>query len=136
MSESGEVLLVAGMGVLAYGLLLGVPLAGTRMKNPTGPPHLLKTHVEALIGGAILLALTSIAAYSTLPEAVELAAVGLFISGVVLSLTGGTVNWRSGTDDAFAARSAGFYLQATSGPLMVTGALLLATGVIAELFAG
>ncbi len=129
MDETGEVLLVAGMCVLVYGLLLGVPLAGARMKAPAAPHHLLKTHVEALIGSAILLALIPAAEYSTLPRAVELPASVLFISGVVLSLAGGTVNWRSATDDAFAARSAGFYLQAASGPMMVLGALLLAIGV-------
>ncbi len=130
METSGETLIVAGTLVLLYGFLLGIPMARARMAGPTAPRHLVNAHMEALIGGAILLALSFAAAYSTLASGLEILAAWLVIAGVVASLAGGTLNWLAGVDDQFASRSPGFMLQAAGGPAVVLGGLLFSFGVL------
>ena len=133
MESSVKILIVAGTLVLTYGFLLGIPMGQARMKGPTAPRHLVTTHLEALMAGAALLGLSVAASYSTLPSGLEALAAWLVVGGVALSLAGGTTNWLMKTDDPFAARSPGFYLQAASGPLMVLGGLLLSAGVLKAL---
>ncbi len=133
METSVETLIVAGTLVLLYGFLLGVPMAQARMAGPAAPRHLVTAHMEALIGGAILLALSIAASFSTLGKGFELLAVWLLIAGVVASLVGGTMNWLGKVDDQFAAKSPGFLLQAAGGPAIVLGGLLLTFGVLKAL---
>lgn len=130
MERSAEVLLVGGMLVLLYGFILGVPMAMARMKSPTAPRHLVNTHLEALMAGAALLGLSLAASYSTLGDGLERLAAWLLVAGSVSTLAGGTVNWLTKTDDAFAARSPGFYLQAVGGPVILLGGILMALGVL------
>ena len=47
-----------------------------------------------------------------------------------MSSVGGTLNWLAKAEDAFAARPAGWYFQASSGPLMVLGGIGLCVGVV------
>lgn len=129
METSAQTLLVSGMAAVFVGLLLGVPLGRERTRAPTASPHLVNTHLEALIGGATLLGLSVAAAFSELAAGLEVAAAWLLVGGVGLSIGGGTMNWLAATGDQFAARSPGFLLQATGGPLMLAGGAILAAGV-------
>lgn len=133
METSIEVLTVAGTLALTCGLLLGIPLAAVRMRSPTASRHLVHAHIEALVAGAALLALSIAAGYSTLADGAETLAAWLLTAGVAASLAGGTLNWLMGSGDQFAERTPGYYLQAVSGPLMVIGGLLLSAGVLKEL---
>lgn len=130
VERSAEALLVAGTLILVYGFILGVPMAQARMKSPTAPRHLVNTHLEALMAGAALLGLSFAASFSTLGSGLERIAAWLLVAGTVSTLAGGTVNWRTQADDQFAARSAGFYLQAAGGPMVLVGGVLLAMGVL------
>ena len=134
METSTETLIVAGTLVLTVGFLLGMPLARARMASPTASRHLVNTHLEALIAGGALLALSLAASYSTIAEAAEVVAAWLLIGGVSASLAGGVLNWLSDTEDQFAARTPGFLLQAISGPAIVVGGLLLSVGVLKAVF--
>ena len=123
-------MVVSGTLVLTYGLLLGIPMAVVRMKSPTAPRYLVSTHLEALMAGPALLAVTVAVRFSTLADTAEAAGVWALIAGIALSLAGGTLNWLAGSDDAFGERPAGWHLQALSGPLMVVGGLVLSSGVV------
>lgn len=129
-----QLLIVSGTLVLTYGLFLGIPMAASRMKSSKAPRHLVAAHLEALIAGPALLGSSVAAGFSRLPETIELAAACAFTAGVALSLAGGTLNWLAGADDAFAERPKGWYLQASSGPLMIVGGLVFSAGVVMALW--
>ena len=130
MERSAEVLLVGGTLVLLYGFILGVPMAQARMKSPTAPRHLVNTHLEALMAGPALLGLSLAASFSTLGSGLERLAAWLLVAGAVSTLSGGTLNWIQKTEDAFAAKTPGFYLQAVGGPVLLVGGVLLTLGVL------
>ena len=133
METSVKILIVTGVLVLTYGFLLGIPMGQARMKAPQAPRHLVNTHLEALIMGAILLGLSVAASFSTLPSGLEnTAAVLLAVAGVV-SLAGSTLNWQQKVDDPFAARSPGWPMQAASGPVNIVGIVLILIGVLKAL---
>lgn len=130
MERSAEVLLVGGTLVLLYGFILGVPMAQARMKSPTAPRHLVNTHLEALMAGPALLGLSLAASFSTLGSGLERLAAWLLVAGAVSTLSGGTLNWIQKTEDPFAAKTPGFYLQAIGGPVLLVGGVLLTLGVL------
>ncbi len=130
MESAIKVLVVAGTLSLTYGFLLGIPMARARMAAPQAPRHLVNTHLEALIAGAILLALTAAISFSTLAEGLETTAAVLVAVAVGLSTAGGTANWLQRIDDPFKERSPGFYLQAASGPINVLGIVIILIGVL------
>ena len=57
------------------------------------------------------------------------AAVIALVCGSVLFAAGATANWLMNVGDHFAARSQGWYLLAASGPLHLSGALVILVGV-------
>ena len=61
MTTAQSIFTVYGVAVLAYGFLLGVPLAAARMKPPQAPRHLVTTHLSAIIQGAVHLGLAFVA---------------------------------------------------------------------------
>jgi hypothetical protein len=132
--EAGvKALLVAGTLILTYGMLLGLPMAAARAKAPAAPRHLVTTHLEALISGGVLLALSAAVAFSSLPERLDFVAAILITGGVASTVAGGTLNWRMETGDTFAERSPGFLLQAVGGPVMLLGAVVVCVGVLKAL---
>lgn len=133
VETSLKILVVAGVASLTYAFLLGIPMARARMKSPTAPRHLVTTHLESLILGAILLGLTAALAFSTLAKGWENLAAWLLVGGGILSVAGGTLNWLQGVGDQFAARSPGFLLQAASSPLSVVGVVVVLAGVVKAL---
>ena len=129
MEGSVEVLIVAGTLITTYGFLLGIPFARARMRGPA-PRSLVNNHLEAMIGGAVLIALSVAAGYSTLDKGFELTAAWLLAIGVALAVAGGTLNWLMKTEDAFAQKPPGFYLQSASGPAISAGGVLMSIGVL------
>jgi hypothetical protein len=130
---SAEVLLVVGTLVLTYGFLLGIPFARARMKGPSAPRSLVNNHLEAMMGGSALIALSLAAGYSTLDKGFEQVAAWLLAIGVVAAVGGGTLNWLMKTEDAFAEKPPGFYLQSASGPAISAGGVLMSIGVLMAL---
>jgi hypothetical protein len=133
MELSAKVLLVGGTVSLGYGFLLGMPLSAIRMKAPGAPRHLVIAHLAAIIQGAVLIALSVAAGFSSLPSRVETLAASLLVAGCALFVSGAVANWLQGIGDHFAARSLGWKLLATSGPLNVSGIGILLARVVRAL---
>jgi len=125
-----EILVVSGTLSLVYTCLLGIAMGQVRMNAPQTPRHLVTTHIDGLIVGAIHLSLTVAIAFSPLPSWLETLAAIMLAAGAALSLSGGTLNWLSGVGDQFAAKNPGFILQALSGPITVIAMLILLAGVL------
>ncbi len=53
MTTAQSIFVVYGVVILAYGFVLGVPLAASRMKAPQASKHLVTTHLSAIIQGAV-----------------------------------------------------------------------------------
>jgi hypothetical protein len=130
METSRKVLLIGGTVSLTYGFLLGLPISVIRMRRPHAPRHLVTAHLAAIIQGAVLIALSTAAEFSTLPSGLETLAASLLVTGCVLFVAGAVANWLQAVEDHFAVRSTGWKLLATSGPLNIIGVLLLLAGVL------
>ncbi len=89
--------MVDGVVILAYGFVLGVPLAASRMKAPQAPKHLVTTHLSAIIQGAAHLGLAFAVGFTDLGSGWAVAAAWLIVAGSGFEIAGGTINWLSGT---------------------------------------
>jgi hypothetical protein len=125
-----KVLIVGGTAVLTYAFLLGFAMARERMRAPQAPRHLVNTHLEALMQGAILLGLVLALEFSTLPNKWESVAAWLLVGGSVLSLVGSTLNWLQAVGDPFAEKPPGFLLQSVAGPVLSVGIVIVLVGVL------
>ncbi|MFN0094681.1 MAG: hypothetical protein ACKVVT_07875 [Dehalococcoidia bacterium] len=133
MESAIKILIVTGTLSLTYAFLLGFAMAQARMKAPEAPRHLVTTHMEGLLVGAIHLGLTVAVGFSDLAKGLETVAAVLLGAGAALSLAGGTLNWRAAVGDQFAAKSPGYLLQAVSGPVNVVAILIVLVGVLGAL---
>ncbi len=133
METSQKVLLVGGMVSLTYGFLLGLPLTAIRTRQPQASRHLVTAHLAAIIQGAMLIALTVAASFSTMSSGVETLAACLLVGGCVLFVGGAVANWLQAVENHFASRSLGWRLLAASGPFNLIGILLLLAGVLKAL---
>lgn len=130
MTTAQNIFAVYGVAVLAYGFVLGVPLAGARMKAPQAPRHLVTTHVSAIIQGGVHFGLAFIAGVFVLEAGWANAAAWLIVTASALEIVGGTINWLSGTGDQFAEKSLGFRFNSLVGPPAIVGMVIVAVGVI------
>lgn len=133
MTSAQSIFVVYGVVVLAYGFVLGVPLAASRMKAAQAPKHLVTTHLSAIIQGAVHLGLAYALGFAELSVGFALAAAWLIVAGSGLELVGGTINWLSGTGDQFAEKSLGFRFNSLVGPPAIIGAVIVAVGVVRAL---
>lgn len=133
MTTAQSIFAVYGVFVLAYGFVLGVPLAASRMKAPRAPRHLVTTHLSAIIQGAVHLGLASIAGFFVLEAGWANAAAWLIVAASVFEIVGGTLNWLTGTGDQFAEKSLGFRFNSLVGPPAILGIVIVAIGVIRAL---
>lgn len=133
MDESSKILLVGGVVSLTYGFALGIPMAIIRTRRPQAPRHLVNAHLEAIIEGALLIALSIATEFSSLATPFETVAALLLVAGCVLSVAGSVANWLMTVDDPFAARSFGWKLQAASATMVVTGVVIILVGVLTAL---
>lgn len=125
-----RILVMGGMSVLAFGVLLGVPMAAARSKAPRAPRYLFAAHLAAIIQGGLLLALTIAVSFSNLSTVAETTAALLLVGGVVLFDLGLAANWLQGVEDAFEERSLGNKISAAGTPLVLVGTGILLYGVI------
>ena len=58
METAAKVLVVGGMSLLAYAFVTGYLLGRERQQNPVGPKYLILAHMEPLMQGTMMLALT------------------------------------------------------------------------------
>lgn len=133
MDSATRILLVGGMSVLAFGLLLGIPMAAARSQAPRAPRYLFAAHLAAIIQGGLLLALTIAVDVSPLPSSVETTAAALLVGGVVLFDLGLAFNWLQRVQDAFAEESLGNKVSALGTPLVLLGVGIVFYGVVAGL---
>ena len=125
--------MVYGVVALAYGFVLGVPLAASRMKAPQAPKYLVTTHLSAIIQGAVHLGLAYAVGFADLGTGWTVAAAWLIVAGSGLELVGGTINWLSETGDQFAEKSLGFRFNSLVGPPSIIGIVIVVVGVLRAL---
>jgi len=133
MFNSTEILILAGVFILTYGFLLGIPVAKARDKALRAPRYLMMAHLAALIQGAMLLALTIAFDFSTLASWVETVAASLFVLGVILFDLGLTLNWLRNIDDAFKEKSLGHKVSSAGTPFILIAAGVIFFGVLTSL---
>lgn len=133
MSTAQQLLIGYGVLALLYAVLLGVPLAGARMKAPAASRHLVTTHLSGLIQGAMHLGLAFAIAAVSFDSGWATAAAALLVAGSLFELAGGTANWLQGTGDQFAEKSIGFRLNSMTGPLIIPGVGIIAVAVLVKL---
>lgn len=133
MDTATRILILGGMFVLAFGLLLGIPMAVARKESPRAPRYLLAAHLAAIIQGGMLLALTIAVGFSSLSSGVETSAASLLVGGVVLFDVGLAANWLQGVQDGFGEGSLGNKISAAGTPLVLVGAGIVCYGVVAAL---
>jgi len=131
MSTAQTIVIVYGMLSIVGGMLLGLPLSTIRMSRPTAPRHLVTAHLSALIQGTMYLGLAAALGYATLTPWLLTGSACVLACGSALFVAGATANWLMNVGDHFAARSLGWYLLSLSGPLHLTGALVIFAGVTA-----
>jgi hypothetical protein len=130
---ASQILIVAGLIVLMYGFLLGIPMVMSREKASTAPRYLVAAHLAALIQGGMLLALTIAIDFSVLSSWIETVIAILFTGGVVLFDLGLTLNWLQRVEDSFAERSLGYRISSFGTPLVLISAGILLYGVLSAL---
>jgi hypothetical protein len=118
------------MVILAFGLLLGIPMALSRNKAARAPRYLLAAHLAAIIQGGLLLALTVAIEFSAISSGYETAAAVLLVAGMALFDLGLTTNWLQDVQDAFAEKSLGNKISAAGTPLVLVGAAIVLYGVV------
>lgn len=133
MEFASEILIVGGMCILAFGFILGIPMALAREKAPRAPRYLIAAHLAALIQGGMLLALTIAFDFSSLASWIETVAASLFVGGVVLFDLGLTINWLQNIEDAFGEKSLGYKISSAGTPLVLVSAGIVFYGVITAL---
>jgi len=133
VTTAQNVFVVYGVVILAYGFVLGVPLAASRTKAAQAPKHLVTTHLSAIIQGAVHLGLAFAVGFTDLSTGWAVAAAWLIVAGSALEIVGGTINWLSGTGDQFAEKSFGFRFNSLVGPPAITGIVIVIVGVIRAL---
>lgn len=133
MDTATRILVVGGMCVLAFGFLLGIPMARARSKAPRAPRYLFAAHLAAIIQGGLLLALTIAVGFAALPSAFAATAAAFLVGGVALFDLGLALNWFQGVEDAFAEGSLGNKVSTVGTPLVLIGTGIVLYGVVAAL---
>jgi len=133
VTTAQKILIISGAITVLYGMVLGVPLAGIRGRQPVAPRALVNAHLSALIQGAVQLGFAVAVGFADLTPWLATAGAALLAVGSLLETAGGTANWRQGVTDQFAQRSIGWRLNATSGPLSIAGAAIVAVGAVLAL---
>lgn len=133
MTTAQQILVEFGLVIGAYGLLLGIPMAGERRKNRHANKHLTDAHTASLMMAGMYLGLGFAAGESGFGSGLNTAAAILAVIGAGMIALGGTTNWLTGTDDQFAERSIGYMLNAAGGPPSIIGWGILAVGIITNL---
>lgn len=131
MDTTTKILIVGGVLNIAYGTLLGLPIALIRQNQPTYSRYLRLAHVSALLWGPILISLAAALPLSRLSDGLEQLAAWLLVAASILGATKDTLNWRLGITDEFAHRRSLPFLLGTLGAIgAVVGIVLISIGVV------
>ena len=131
-----KLLILGGVANLVLSFALGWLLSQHRMRGPMPPHHwLLVAHTVSLQEGVMLLGLAFAALFARLPDAAAVAAAALLVAASLFQDLSGIVNWRRGTGDQFAERSAGWKLASINAVLNSVGLVILVGGVVRGLLA-
>jgi hypothetical protein len=133
MSTAQNLLIGYGVLVLAYGFLLGVPIALVRMKTADVSRHLITTHLSGLMQGPIHFGLAFALGAVSFDSDLATGAAALIVAGSLAETAGGTLNWIQGTGDQFRERSMGFRVNSLTGLLAIPGVLIIVIGVLGRL---
>ena len=102
ITAAEKVLIAGGVLNLAYGVLLGYPIAVIRVRGaPATPKYLLAAHVGALLQAAVLLGLVWAARPSALGLGWQEVAAWLVVVSSALIAAKDTLNWLTGVQDEF-----------------------------------
>lgn len=129
MSTAQRVLLVYGTLSIVVGMSLGLPLSRIRMSHPAAPRHLLTAHLSSLMQGVMHLGLSVAVGFATFTPWVLTTSAVVLACGSVLFVAGASANWLMNVGDHFADRPLGWYLLSASGPLHLSGAIVILAGV-------
>lgn len=129
-----KVLIAGGVLNLAYGALLGYPIAVIRARGaPAAPKYLTTTHVGTLLHAAILLGLVWAARMSTLGPGWQNTAAWLVVASSALIAAKDTVNWLTGVKDEFRERPQNAPFAALAALAETAGIGIFVVGALAAL---
>ena len=130
MDTASKVLIVGGVMNLALSFVLGFLLSRQRLADPQKDARLLlQTHRVTLWEGFMLLGLVFAVQLSTLSPGLELGAAWLLVASAAFQDAGAITNWLRLTQDYFAERSLGLYLNVINAVLGTIGLAILIVGV-------
>lgn len=130
MSTAQEVVVTYGVLIIAWGMLLGIPLAAARRKAEHAPRYLVTSHLAALMQGAMHMGFFVAFGVADLSSGLATTAAWLLVIGSFLEAVGGAVNWLAGSKDQFADKNLGLALNSLSSPPALLGIVLLVVGVL------
>lgn len=130
MTTAQEVVVTYGVLIIAWGMVLGIPLAAARQKAEHAPRYLLSSHLAALMQGAMHMGFFVAFGVADLSSGLATAAAWLLVIGSFLEAVGGAANWLSGTRDQFADKNLGLKLNSLSSPPALVGIAILVVGVL------
>lgn len=131
MESAIQILVLGGMTLLAFGLLMGIPMILARSKAPRPPRYLFAAHLVAIIQGGLLLALTIALEAAALSAGWATATAAFLVGGMMFFTLGLAINWLQGIEDAFGENAIGGKVSAVGTPFVLGGAGILYVGVLA-----
>ena len=129
-STAQEIVVVYGVLIIAWGMVLGIPLAAARQSAAQAPRYLVTSHLAALMQGAMHMGFFVAFGVADLSSGVATTAACLLVVGSFLEAAGGAANWLAGTKDQFADKNLGLKLNSLSSPPALVGIVLLVVGVL------
>ncbi len=130
MTTAQEVVVTYGVLIIAWGMVLGIPLAAARQKAEHAPRYLLSSHLAALMQGAMHMGFFVAFGVADLSSGLATTATWLLVVGSFLEAAGGAANWLAGSKDQFADKNLGLKLNSLSSPPALVGIVLLVVGVL------
>ncbi len=110
VQTAAKILVLGGLGNLAYGLFTGMVIGAIRAKQPTVSKYLSLAHQGPLMWAPILFGLVVVLPLSNLSEGLESLAAGAMVVASALLNTKDTWHWLRETKDEFAEKPAPLYL--------------------------
>ena len=133
MHTDTQILILGGMGIAAFGLLLGIGMIATRSKAARAPRYLITAHLAALIQGGLLLGMASAIGSLSVGGRLDTTGAAVLVGGIVLFDLGLVLNWIQNVQDGFGEKSTGNKISAAGTPLVLAGFGILCWSVIAAM---
>jgi hypothetical protein len=132
MSTAQRLLVGYGTAILAVGFVLGTVLGALRQRRPA-IRTLATAHLETLLQGAVHLGLAFAVGAVGFDTAWATWGAVLLVVGSAMQAVGVTLNWVTGAEDQFAARSPGLAVNSVSTFVIWPGLIVIAAGIFASL---